>query len=373
MQNLPNTNIALQRNSTTVVKNLILINFVLKEFKMKNLIFIIISIFFFTKCSSINSSIFQLTINGSEFNTNDTLKLRIQSNIDVNISETKFSLNGSIIDSTQLLSNITLGKHTVRAYFKYKGKDVILEKELTLYAESPPELYSYRIINTFPHDKSSFTQGLEFSDNILYESTGLKGQSKIRSINFINGEILKEKPLNENYFGEGLTIYNNQIYQLTWQENIGFIYDKDSFKIKGSFSYGKSKEGWGLCNDGEKFYKSDGSHNIWILDINSLNEVGKIQIMTNKQSINKINELEWVNGKIYANSYQFQKDIVLIINPISGMVEGVVDFSGLKNNVEQIKSLNVFNGIAYNNERNTFFVTGKNWSKLFEVEIFRVK
>ena len=133
-----------------------------------------------------------------------------------------------------------------------------------------------------------------------------------------------------------------------------------------------SSEGWGLCNDGKNFYKSDGTNKIWILDSNKLSEIDYIEVMTNNKAINKINELEWVNGKIYANTYQFDKEVVLIINPSSGMVEGVIDFSGLKEKVEQIDSLNVLNGIAYNKKTKTFFITGKNWNTLFEVKIFKV-
>ena len=164
---------------------------------------------------------------------------------------------------------------------------------------------------------------------------------------------------------------NNKIYQLTWQEDIGFIYDIDLTKVESSFTYEKSIEGWGLCNDGEIFYKSDGTNKIWLLDSNDLKEMDYIEVMTNNKSINKINELEWYNNKIYANTYQFEKDVVLIIDPKSGHVEGVIDFSGLKNMVKQIEALNVLNGIAYNITTNTFFVTGKNWSKIFEVEIFK--
>ena len=240
-----------------------------------------------------------------------------------------------------------------------------------MYAKNPPELYSYKLINSYPHDKTSYTQGLEFSGDTLFESTGLRGYSKVRSLNFSNGKIINEKILNDIYFGEGLSILNNNVYQLTWQEDIGFIYDKNLASVKGSFKYDVSREGWGLCNDGQKFYKSDGSNKIWILEAENLNEVNYIEVMTNKKAINKINELEWVEGKIYANTYQFNKDVVIIINPISGAVEGVVDFSGLKKQVEQIETLNVLNGIAYNHNSKTFFVTGKNWSKLFEVVIYK--
>jgi glutamine cyclotransferase len=150
---------------------------------------------------------------------------------------------------------------------------------------------------------------------------------------------------------------------------MGFVYDKESLSMEKSFPFGNSKEGWGLCNDGNNLFKSDGTHRIWTLDPETYEEKGSIQVMTHKAALKNLNELEYVNGKIYANTYQFQKDVVVIIDPKSGAVEGVVDFSGLKAKVKEHPELNVFNGIAYHPERKTFFVTGKNWDKLFEVKI----
>ena len=140
--------------------------------------------------------------------------------------------------------------------------------------------------------------------------------------------------------------------------------------LKSSFQYKESSEGWGLCNDGEFLYKSDGTNKIWKLDPNSYQEISYIEVYTNKSKLNKLNELEWVNGDIYANTYQFNKDVVVIINPVNGSVKGVVDFSGLKNKVNQHPNLNVLNGIAFSKKRNSFFITGKNWNKIFEVLIF---
>lgn len=323
-------------------------------------------------CSTQNSSVYKIKTNLAEYKTNDTLKIEIISNKSELVPFTDVYIDSTKIIPPFDLSNLKLGKHQIRTEFSVKGKKINLNKEFILFADDPPELYSYEIINYYPHDKSSYTQGLEFSNDTLYESTGLKGQSKIRSVDYKSGIIINEKKLNDNYFGEGLSILNNKVYQLTWQENIGFIYTKDLSEVKGSFSYNSSSEGWGLCNDGKNFYKSDGTNKIWILDSNKLSEIDYIEVMTNNKAINKINELEWVDGKIYANTYQFDKEVVLIINPSSGKVEGVIDFSGLKEKVEQIDSLNVLNGIAYNKKTKTFFMTGKNWSTLFEVKIFKV-
>jgi glutaminyl-peptide cyclotransferase len=217
---------------------------------------------------------------------------------------------------------------------------------------------------------SSYTQGLEFdNDGTLYEGTGQFGFSSLKKYNYKSGEEFNKIFLDKAYFGEGITIMNDNVYQLTWKSNLGFVYSIEDFKLLKSFNYNNSKEGWGLCNDGKYLYKSDGTEKIWKLDPNTLEEIDFISVTTNNKIINKINELEWFNNKIYANTYQFNKEVGLIIEPSNGQVEGVIDFTGLKDKVKKHPTLDVLNGIAYNQKTNTFFVTGKNWNKLFEIKI----
>jgi glutaminyl-peptide cyclotransferase len=230
-----------------------------------------------------------------------------------------------------------------------------------------PKVYTFNIINEYPHDMTSYTQGLEFYKGELYESTGQHGESKLRKLDFKTAEVKNNIDLSDEFFGEGLTVLNDNIYQLTWQQGVGFVYDVNTFERKSSFKYGLSKEGWGLCNDSEVIYKSDGTENIWILDPATLIEKEHIQAYTNKGKIVGLNELEWIDGKIYANRYQ--KNGVAIINPKNGAIEAVIDFSSLIKKVKQHPKLDVLNGIAFNPETKTIFVTGKNWDKLFEVEI----
>jgi len=266
-----------------------------------------------------------------------------------------------------------LGNKELIAEFKNNGNPITISKKITVLAAEPPSVYSYDIVNTFPHDPSSYTQGLEFQGQILYESTGKKGASVVRKINFDSGEVLKEIALDNNVFGEGITIMNDKLYQLTWQSGLGYVYDASNLSRLESFSYGKSKEGWGLCNDGERIYKSDGTEKIWLLNPETLVEEDYIETVTNKSVFNKANELEYVNGKIYANVYQ--KESMMIIDAKSGAIEGVINFGGLKSKVKKGKEWDdansVLNGVAYNKERGTFFVTGKNWDKLFEVKIIK--
>ena len=265
------------------------------------------------------------------------------------------------------LSTSKLGYYILQVKLKVNGELVKHGNLVKLLNDKAPQLYTYEIVNTYPHDILAYTQGLEFHQDTLYESTGQRGESTLRKVDYQTGEIFNKVELDDFYFGEGLTILKDKIYQLTWQSQEGLIYDLNSFNLEGKFAYSESKEGWGLCNDGMQLYKSDGTDKIWILNAESLEEQGFIQPTTHKTVLNQMNELEWVEGKIYANTYQ--KDGVVIINPKTGAVDGVVDFRGLRDQVKQHSRLDVLNGIAYHKETKRLFVTGKNWDKLFEVKL----
>ena len=323
------------------------------------------------KCNTDITKDFKLSViqKSKKFIPSDTLKLSIINKKNHPIDSVVYYLEGEKISEAHALNNKKLGIYNLIASIYVSGKKLEYKQNISIVSPSKPQLYSYTILNEFPHDKTAYTQGLEFYRDTLYESTGLRGKSSLRKVDFESGEIYNQVALDKVYFGEGITILKDKLYQLTWQGNMGFQYRPDQLKIERSFAYQESKEGWGLCNDGKKIYKSDGSHQIWVLDPETQKEIDKIQVMTDKNAIRKINELEWVEGKIYANTYQFNKEVGIIIDPISGGVDGVIDFSGLKSKVEQVSNLDVLNGIAYHPKRKTFFVTGKNWSKLFEVKI----
>ena len=297
----------------------------------------------------------------------DTLHLKLKNQIEN--ENIQFYLNEKPINKNHVFTNEPLGVQIIKAIITNDNGTRSAETSLTLLAETPPKLFTYSILNTFPHKTTSYTQGLEFDGDLLFESTGLNGQSTLKTLDFKTGKVINDKPLDESYFGEGLTILNDKVIQLTWKSMKGFVYEKETLTMQKSFPYKSSKEGWGLCNDGKVLYKSDGSNRIWILDPITYKELRSIEVMTHKAPLHNINELEWVDGKIYANTYQFNKEVSVIIDPSSGTVEGVIDFSGLKELVDQHPQLNVLNGIAYHKRRKTFFVTGKNWSKLFEVTI----
>ena len=265
------------------------------------------------------------------------------------------------------LSGHKLGQRTIHAKIYNDGKEYEASQNLTIVSPIKPKVYTYKVIETYPHDIHAYTQGLEFHNDTLYESTGQYKQSSLRKTNYKTGEVLQKVMLADGYFGEGLTILNDKIYQLTWRENTGFIYDLETMEQTGTFVYGKSREGWGLCQDGKNIYKSDGTDRIWTLNPNTLAEKDYIEIFTNTSKINSVNELEWVEGKIYANVYQ--QGSIAIIDPKNGAVEGVIDLTDLKDKVTQHPELDVLNGIAYNGEPNILYITGKNWDKLFKIEI----
>lgn len=306
---------------------------------------------------------------GKTINIDDLLTLSIDNPKQHTIDSVSYSFNGESISENLSLKDSKLGKQTIGATIYFDGKKQTVSKTITVLNNASPKVYTYKIINEYPHDITSYTQGLEFHNGELYESTGQRGESKLRKVDYKTGEVLKNINLSNEYFGEGLTILNNNIYQLTWQKRTGFVYDASTLEKKNSFKYGKSKEGWGICNDDKILYKSDGTEKIWTLDTETLVEQNFIQTYTNKGKIIGINELEWIDGKIFANRYQ--KNGVAIINPKNGAIEGVIDFTPLRKKVKQHNDLDVLNGIAYNPETKTIFVTGKRWNKLFEVEIIK--
>lgn len=315
---------------------------------------------------------FQIELEGNAKNLKryDTVPVSVKHKDGNAISGVTFHLGGEElpVNNESLVFELPyLGNQELEARFQYEGKQLSLTKKVRILAQEPPRLFTYEVINEYPHDIKAFTQGLEFYQDTLYESTGRKGASFIRKVDYKTGEILKETALDRTYFGEGITIMGETAYQLSWQSKTGFLYDRTSLSEKGRFQYGKSREGWGLCNDGEIIYKSDGTEKIWKLNPETLEEVGYIQTVTNKSVFNKANELEYVDGKIYANVWQ--KESMMIIDATSGAIEGVINFGGLKKRVKQHPDLDVLNGVAYHPQRKTFFVTGKNWDTLFEVRI----
>lgn len=288
----------------------------------------------------------------------------------------QFFVNGKEIPSTGNTlslntSDYGVGKHIISALVFFDEKSKKVNSSFEVFANKKPIVYNYKIINSYPHDKKAFTQGLEYYNGFLYETTGQKGKSSLRKVEIKTGKVLQKIDLDKQYFGEGMTIFNNKIYWLTWQSKKGFVYNLENFELEKEFSYNKSSEGWGLTHNSKELIKSDGSQKIWFLDPETLKEKKSVQVYTIDRAVNELNELELINGKLYANKWQ--KNAIIIIDPNTGIVEGIANLKGLKKEMEKTQKLvpqeEVLNGIAYDAENNRLFVTGKNWGKLFEIEL----
>jgi len=320
---------------------------------------------------------------GKRFNLNYKTpadELQLTKALDLEISSVENKTIDSVAYSLQDINNVSagskitipledvlLGKHILSLKIYTEGDFYDLKEKVKILNNTPPKIYNFEVVNAYPHDIEAYTQGLEFYKDSLYESIGHYGESALRKVDLETGEVLKEHNMKSHYFGEGITIYDDKIYQLTWREGEGLVYDVNTFEVEDKFRYVESEEGWGLCHDENYVYKSDGTDKIWRLDKTTLEEIDYIQPTTHQSVSEKLNELEFVEGKIYANTYG--KDGVAVINPKNGAIEAVIDFRKLKLQVKQHQDLDVLNGIAYHPKTKKLYVTGKNWNKLFEVRV----
>jgi glutamine cyclotransferase len=206
---------------------------------------------------------------------------------------------------------------------------------------------------------------LVFEDGVLYEGTGLNGRSTLRRVKLETGEVLQIHELPAQFFGEGVTVYGNDIIQLTWRSHVGFVYDRDSFELLQEFNY--STQGWGITHDGERLIMSDGTATLYFLDPETFEEIGRVGVYDNDGSVNRLNELEYVQGEIYANVWQ--TNCIARIDPQTGQVVGWIELKGLLTPEDRSEPVDVLNGIAYDAENARLFVTGKLWPKLFEIEL----
>lgn len=348
----------------------------MKRFNLLFLIFLALFIYSCGNDSEEPDSTYSLEINEDkrEFQLGESLQAQVNGEKDSVIyflGDQRLAKTTGDQSLTHTFRNEKLGKWNLTAKIYNAGVLKEKQQEITLFNDTAPVSYTYEIIKTYPHATDAYTQGLEFYNDQLYESTGHYGTSSLRKVDLETGKVLQKINIPAEFFAEGITILNDKIYQLTWKEDVGFIYDVDTFEKTGEFQYAESDEGWGLTNDGNRIYKSDGTEKIWLLNAETLAEEEFIQTVTHRTISTQLNELEWVEGKIYANTYQ--KDGVAIINPANGAIEGVIDFSGLRDKLGNTADLDpvndVLNGIAYHQGTKKLYVTGKDWDTLFEVVI----
>lgn len=230
-----------------------------------------------------------------------------------------------------------------------------------------PDHYTYKVIASYPHDPGAFTQGLAIDNALLYEGTGRYSESSLRWVDLQSGRPIKTHNLSSGYFGEGITVWGDKIIQLTWRSETGFVYDKQSFNTLREFTY--PGEGWGLTHDGNRLIMSDGTATLRFLDPESFAEMQRITVRDGKRHIDRLNELEFVQGKIYANIWQ--TDTIAIIDPATGQVEAWLDLTGILQGEDVTRRIDVLNGIAYDPATDALYVTGKLWPRLFRIELVR--
>lgn len=314
------------------------------------------------------------------FRLGEVFQINLQTKIkDGTFEKVELFVDGKLIHTSRNLTNIVpvktldfgVGKHLVKASaVKTDGVSGENYEEILVTSDIYPVQYTYQIVAVYPHDPNHFTEGFEFYENRLYESTGQEGTSGIYELNLKSGSSNREYKMDDQYFGEGITILNNKIYQLTYRNQIGFVYDLNSLKILNTWNY-KSKEGWGMTNDGKSIIMSDGTENVCYINPDNYMEIKKIQVCNDKDIVKNINELEYIKGEIWANIWT--TDTIIIFDPNTGKVTGEIDLGGLSGSIlkSQREKINELNGIAWNKKSDKIYVTGKLWPNIFEIKLIK--
>jgi glutaminyl-peptide cyclotransferase len=323
---------------------------------------------------SIAKLIFETIPSGKkDFKIGEIPEIKISQN-----DSTKFDSIEIFIDKKQLIATkmlpvkIKISEKTekpciknIEAYIYKNGTYTIQKFPVTFLSDVVPKIYSYQIVKVYPHDTKAYTQGLVFENGFLYEATGLKGESTLRKVQLSTGDPIQKITLDPQIFGEGISIFNDKIIQLSWQNNVGFVYDKKTFQVLAKFNY--PTEGWGLTNDGKNLIMSDGTNKLYFLEPQLYSKIGRIEVYDNKGAVDKLNELEYINGEVYANIYQTDK--IARIDPKTGKVLAYIDLNKLLPIQDYKPDTDVLNGIAYDAAGKRLFVTGKKWPKLFEIKL----
>ena len=261
---------------------------------------------------------------------------------------------------------VTTGRKSLKVTAYRDGRS---QKPVThfvvVYSDIAPKRYGYNVVHTYPHDIEAFTQGLLYDKGVLFEGTGQKNGSSLREVELKTGKVTRQHNLDPLLFGEGITLYRDRIYQVTWEDKVGFIYDKATFNVINKIFY--STQGWGLTTVNDKIVMSDGSNVLAFYEPDMFTIVSRIEVYDNKKKVDSLNELEYINGEIWANIWM--SDLVARIDPVSGKVLGYIDLKGILPESDRPLEHDVLNGIAWDKEENRIFVTGKRWPKLFEIRV----
>jgi glutaminyl-peptide cyclotransferase len=316
-------------------------------------------------------SVHKKIVYGDDINISIVVKVK-----DGELKETNLFVDSVLITSDKnaefsytLKGFKNIGKHTIRAQaIKTDGVEGVYFKTFEVLSDVIPEKYGYELVQTYPHNETSFTEGLEIHDGFLYESTGENGKSFLYKTNLKTGQIVKSVKLADKYFGEGITIFNNRIYQLTYKTKVGFIYDLENMALADSFHF-ESAEGWGMTHDEKYLIMDDGTNVLTYLDPTTLKTVKKLQVYDDKDAVVYINELEYSDGFIYANIWT--TNLIVKIDPQTGKVLAKIDLDGILTMSNTDKQVDVLNGIAIDPVTKKMYVTGKLFPKLFEIKLVK--
>ncbi|MDB5110141.1 MAG: glutamine cyclotransferase [Mucilaginibacter sp.] len=327
---------------------------------------------------------------GTTYKAGDPVTVKINLPADVKPDSVVYVIDSLKIGAKKDSSAITfktdtmpLGSRLITAKMYQNGKSQDVSTNIVLLAAKAPEELTYKVEKVFPHDTSCYTEGLVYQDGYMYESGGgyldppagleKDGQSSLRKVDLATGKPVKKIMVDPKVFAEGISIVGNKIIQLTWTQKIGYVYDKDTFKLLNTFNNNVGVEGWGMCFDGKKLYMDDKTNRIWFLDKDTYRQIGFIDVYDDKGAIDSINELEYINGKLYANVYT--KDYILAIDPKTGAVLQKIDMSNIwpvsQRPADFDSGNNVLNGIAWDAQGQRLFVTGKKWPHLYQVKFVK--
>lgn len=261
---------------------------------------------------------------------------------------------------------VTTGRKSLKATAFKEGKSQnTVTRFVITYSDIVPKRNGYKVIHTYPHSRDAFTQGLVYDKGVLFEGTGQETGSTLREVELETGKVIRQHDLDDSLFGEGIALYHDRIYQVTWKSKVGFVYNKSDFKLINKIYY--STQGWGLTTINDKIVMSDGTNIIYFFEPEMFTVVSKIEVYDNKKKVDQLNELEYINGEIWANIWM--TDLIARIDPVSGKVMAYVDLKGLLSKSDRDENTDVLNGIAYDSKSNRIFVTGKRWPKLFEIKV----
>jgi glutamine cyclotransferase len=261
---------------------------------------------------------------------------------------------------------VTTGRKSLKAVAYKGGKSQnTITRFMIIFSDMVPKRNGYKVINTYPHDRDAFTQGLVYDKGMLFEGTGQKTGSSLREVELETGRVIRQHNLDASLFGEGITLYRDRVYQVTWQNKVGFVYEKSTFNVINKIYY--STEGWGLTTIDDKIIMSDGTNILYFFEPETFTVVSRIEVYDNERKVDQLNELEYINGEIWANIWN--TDLIARIDRVSGKVIAYIDLKGILPESERNPDIDVLNGIAYDQSDKRIFITGKKWPKLYEIRL----